>query len=83
MAEETRPPIKAESKVSPIIEFSNGSLYPYWDLKDSGVTPYLNAIRRSFSFLNPFSMQQVPTSERQGLGIKFGGQFYLDQVHPL
>lgn len=27
-----RPPTKAETKVSPLIEQTEGSLYPYWDL---------------------------------------------------
>ena len=77
---ETRAPIKAEVKVSPLIELSNGSLYPYWDLKEGGLTPYLNAIRRSFSFLNPFAEQQVPTSERQAFGIRDGHRFYNEEV---
>ena len=77
---ETRAPIKAEVKVSPLIELSNGSLYPYWDLKEGGLTPYFNAIRRSFSFLNPFAEQQVPTSERQAFGIRDGHRFYNEEV---
>ena len=77
---ETRGPTKAETKVSPLVEMSNGNLYPYWDLKDGGLTPYLNAIRRSFSFLNPFAEQQVPTSERQAFGIRDGHRFYQEEV---
>ena len=76
----TRPPTPAKTKVSPLIELSNGSLYPYWNLKQSGITPYLDAIRRAFGTLNPFSHQQVPTSERIGLNVKYGRKYYRDEV---
>lgn len=77
---ETRPPIKAEIKTDPLERYSNGSLYPYWDLKEGGLAPYLNIVRRTFASLNPFSHQQVPTTDRMAVGIKFGPHYYRDQV---
>lgn len=77
---ETRPPIPAKTQVSPLIEFSNGSLYPYWNFKQSGLTPYFDAVRRAFANINPFSHQQIPTNERIGLNIKFGTKTYREEV---
>lgn len=57
----TRPPTPASSWTSPLAIFSNGNLYPYWDLKDTYFRNALNAVRRTFAFMNPMSSQQVPT----------------------
>lgn len=72
----TRPPTPAVSHTSPLIEFSNGSLYPVWNFDKSGLNPYLDAIRRVIAPINPFAHQQVPTSERVGLMPKMGAGFY-------
>lgn len=37
-------------------------------------------IRRTFGALNPFSHQQVPTSERIGVGIRNGPTSHYDHV---
>lgn len=79
MSEEvTRPPTPAKYRVSPLIELSNGSLYPYWNLHQGGITPYLDAVRRALSSINPFSHQQIPTSERMGLNVKVGKKYYRE-----
>lgn len=75
-----RPPTKAETKVSPLAEVTKGNLYPYWDLNESGLNPYLNAIRRTFAWINPFSHQQIPTSERAAVGIREGPRYYKEDV---
>ena len=77
---EARGPTPAESKVSPLIEYSDNGLYPYWDLKKTTFNNYLNAIRRSFASINPFSHQQIPTSERMGVGVRDGSQYYKEDV---
>jgi hypothetical protein len=40
----------------------------------------LNAVRRALASVNPFAYQQIPTSERLGLNIKFGRKFYREEV---
>ena len=76
----TRPPTEAQSWVSPLAAYSQGNLYPYWNLKQDGLTPYINAVKSTFALLNPFKIQQVPTSERAGVGIMYGSKFYRDEV---
>lgn len=39
---EKRAPTKAEVKVSPMAELTEGNLYPYFDFKDSGLAPYFS-----------------------------------------
>lgn len=63
-----------------MIEFSNNGLYPYWNLHKGGLHPYLDAVRRAFASVNPFSHQQIPTSERIGLNIKHGRKYYREEV---
>lgn len=75
---ETRAPTPAKAWVSPIGELSNGNLYPYWNLKPSGLTPYFDVIRRTFASINPFAVQQVPTMERAALNVKVGNMFYRE-----
>lgn len=72
----TRPPTPAEKWVSPLAVYSNGNLYPYWNLKDSGLTPYISSLKRTLSFFNPFAIQQVPTHDRAGIEIMDGSKFY-------
>lgn len=76
----TRPPTPAESWVSPLAIYSDGNLYPYWNLKTSGLTPYISAVKRTFAFINPFKVQQVPTHDRAAVGIMHGSKFYRDEV---
>ena len=37
-------------------------------------------MRRALSGINPFSHQQIPTSERIGLNIKYGRKYYREEV---
>lgn len=45
-----------------------GTLYPNWNTSKSR----LQDIRRAIAPMNPFAMQQIPTQERQGFGVKAG-----------
>lgn len=76
----TRAPTPAQTWVSPLAAYSNGNLYPYWNLKDSGLTPYINSVKRTFAFINPFKIQQVPTHDRAAIGVMDGSKFYRDEV---
>jgi len=76
MSTETRAPTPAVTRVHPLIEFSSNGLFPYWNLEKSGLHPYLDAARRALSGINPFSHQQIPTSERIGLNIKYGRKYF-------
>lgn len=76
----TRPPTQADTWVSPLAAYSDGNLFPYWNLKSDGLTPYITALKRTFSGLNPFAVQQVPTSERAAVGVMYGSKFYKNEV---
>lgn len=76
----TRAPTPAGSWVSPLAVLSDGNLYPYWNLKTSGLTPYIDTVKRTFAFINPFKVQQIPTHDRAAVGVMHGSKFYRDEV---
>jgi hypothetical protein len=41
-SENPRPPIPAVYRTSPLYDFYNQNLYPYINLKEGGITPYLS-----------------------------------------
>lgn len=76
----TRAPTPAGSWVSPLALFSDGDIYPYWNLKNDGLTPYINTVKKTLAFVNPFKVQQVPTHDRAAVGVMYGSKFYRDEV---
>ena len=79
MSDEWRPITPAVSRVSPLAA-EYGSLYPYRNMKQSGLTPYLNAFKRAIANFNPLAAPQVPSSEHVAEAIKNGDSIWVPDV---
>ena len=61
MSEEQRKPTPAVHRVSyKAIEY--GTLYPYRNMKSSGLTPYFSAFKRAIAPYNPYAASEFPTT---------------------
>lgn len=61
MSEEQRGPTPAVARASPEA-LQYGTLYPYINMKSSGLTPYLNSFKRLIAPFNPWATPQFSTT---------------------